>query len=42
MNKHSLTHTPKETQNITKITTDRNILEDDVNPRDEYQIWALI
>ena len=38
MNKHSLTHMPKETQNITKILVDRNILGDDVNPRDEYQI----
>ena len=38
MNKHSLTHTPRKTQNITKITIDRNIFGDDVNPRDKYQI----
>ena len=38
MNKHSLTHTLKEIQNITKITRDRNMFGDDVNPRDKYQI----
>ena len=38
MIKHSLRHTPKETQNITKITIDRDILGNDVNPRDKHQI----
>ena len=38
MIKHSLTHTPKETQSITKITTGRNILGDDVNLRAKNQI----
>ena len=37
MIKHSLTHTPKNTQNITKIIVDRNIFGDDVNPREKYQ-----
>ena len=31
MIKHSLTHTPKNTQNITKIIGDRNMFRDDVN-----------
>ena len=31
MIKHSLTHTPTNTQNITKITTGRNMFGDDVN-----------
>ena len=38
MFKYSQTHTPRETQNITEIIIDRDILEMMLTPRDKNQI----